>query len=985
METLIGILVDVSKSMKRSVGNGEHDENREWVRSIFNVIHDLIKQDASPGNYVFVLGFGAKEEPDIFDLLNTLQKYQKLRGKTHRETLESLLNILEKHGAPRVRKWASMGLLMRVVEESDAKTFLERLDCNDVFCQKFVNECLPESCRRIPRSFSIASEAGYHTVMGTLQATDRLVTTARNVLRRPIMVSITRLAIRKTHENTTRAEDQSDERTTRDEVSIYCTMICCGRQRLQITEMYKNGHLDKTEIHNLGPLQFRGQASSAHMQLIAPFDIGSSLFGPSIDLSKAYNLLVTNYPIISIVLLSEKDAVSDPKTADSVQKLVSCLKQNVSSVSSSKDAEEANRNIVDRVQQLLPNLKNKSFVSLSEEPKAKVANLEMNKFYKRSGGHVANRPFIESHDTLNYVSHKNIMDSVQQLLSELEQTISFVDLSEYAVVDRQIPHTILHNVLRKEGLIKEDIRWQQFIGEVPLQFRETSDMGNKFHETATEESLRKTVDRGKQLLSKSKPKKSFVSISEDAVVDVHKAQEILHGCERKEDLTKERIDELMDIVRPHIYYSTPLMTTLRSARDLFAMSKVSGHRKLLFILSDGEPTDCNDPPLQELSDLGVTTVCCFIAADRIDDPRHLYSTEQMPWDKAAKRMFAMSSSIETQTIPRTIFVKRGWKIDIENNITRLFVQVNHPDIIEEACDLARDIVCSQDALSDLLSSVTLDLYINQANEGFEPQQQRGGTCYANASAAVLHLAMQRIVRRDGGYPNFVQLRDEMIGKYGEDGANTLRVLQEVCPSYRLHCKEVNVTDALKAITAKRPVLARFRLTGAEWKKFSDFYKKSPRGILSISELQIQRPTGASLGHAVVLTSFDSQGLRLMNSWGDTWADGGFFRIRDACVLDLEFVDVYWTISDLRNTEKVAYQQRGAEIAQQMFSRLKGLQTAQYECPLCHQKSELREYSGHMLATTCPKCQGQFKIENPGDDLALNLYLLSLSGPDRRTA
>ena len=107
-----------------------------------------------------------------------------------------------------------------------------------------------------------------------------------------------------------------------------------------------------------------------------------------------------------------------------------------------------------------------------------------------------------------------------------------------------------------------------------------------------------------------------------------------------------------------------------------------------FILSDGQPTDGNDPPLQKLSNLGVTIVSCLITNQLLADPRHLYSILDKSCEKPAKTIFRMSSIITTQKIPRTLFLKRRWKIGIDNNKTRLFFQVNLPDLVKEVCDMA---------------------------------------------------------------------------------------------------------------------------------------------------------------------------------------------------------------------------------------------------------------------------------------------------------
>ena len=76
-----------------------------------------------------------------------------------------------------------------------------------------------------------------------------------------------------------------------------------------------------------------------------------------------------------------------------------------------------------------------------------------------------------------------------------------------------------------------------------------------------------------------------------------------------------------------------------------------------------------------------------------------------------------------------MFVKRDWSIEVKNNETRLFLQVNHPDHLRDACDLARDVVCSQEVLSDFRAHGDLDVYINQSVRDYEAQEkQEGHTC-----------------------------------------------------------------------------------------------------------------------------------------------------------------------------------------------------------------------------------------------------------------
>ena len=533
-----------------------------------------------------------------------------------------------------------------------------------------------------------------------------------------------------------------------------------------------------------------------------------------------------------------------------------------------------------------------------------------------------------------------------------------------ACLPQEEPHILLAEVV---------FRW---MGYVPVY-------GEGLQGWASESSVREAIYKGKRLLERIE----MVPVSKAAIMSVQSASDILHASTGKKEVDKKRVDELLKAVEPYIYGGTPLIQAMRHSVDLFSHSKFANHKKLLFILSDGEPNDGWDPPVQELSDLGVTIVSCFITREGLCDPRRLYSLLDESWEVPAKFMFNISSIVTTQNIPHTVFVKEGWKIDIENNETKLFFQVNHPDVIKEVCAMARECVLTQDALSGLLSSVDLDIYINQTNDKFRGLKQQGKTCYAHASAAVMHLAMNRIIGRDGGYPAFSDLRERLIAKYGKHGESTEKVLKEICPEYRLRCRTVDANGAMRAICENRPVVVTFYLTGAQWDQFIKFYKdrENKRGILTRSYLDSRRySTSASGGHAVVLTSYDADSFRLMNSWRDDWADNGFFRVQKSLsdVLDLEFFDVFWTLDDLSVKEKKAYEQYGAEVAGKLLKSLKGLQVVKYKCPLCAVESKVVDFSGHLLKAKCPACGGTFNANKEGGDLALNLYLTSLIHDDK---
>ncbi|CAG2194794.1 unnamed protein product [Mytilus edulis] len=164
-------------------------------------------------------------------------------------------------------------------------------------------------------------------------------------------------------------------------------------------------------------------------------------------------------------------------------------------------------------------------------------------------------------------------------------------------------------------------------------------------------------------------------------------------------------------------------------------------------------------------------------------------------------------------------------------------RLNHPDNIHDACDLAKTVVCSQDALSDLLVNVSLDMYINKSTKELAPKDQgEDNTCFAFVAATVIHLSIYRIIGREGGYPDFKVILDKIVQRYGTQSTSTFKVLSEVCPEYRLQCREIKKNDALQAITEKRPVVAIYRLTKDEGQIFSDFFYGNPRGVLSKTKL-----------------------------------------------------------------------------------------------------------------------------------------------------
>ncbi len=133
-----------------------------------------------------------------------------------------------------------------------------------------------------------------------------------------------------------------------------------------------------------------------------------------------------------------------------------------------------------------------------------------------------------------------------------------------------------------------------------------------------------------------------------------------------------------------IYGNTPMNEAMNRVKERFE-TEISMRSKdttfTLFILSDGEPTDGDPlPAAQALKEMGVTIVSCFVTNQDIADPRTLFSEPETYWRKDAQLMFNMASLIEENSDFTRFLLNKGWTIRPN---AKLFVQLNHSDILEE--------------------------------------------------------------------------------------------------------------------------------------------------------------------------------------------------------------------------------------------------------------------------------------------------------------
>jgi hypothetical protein len=133
-----------------------------------------------------------------------------------------------------------------------------------------------------------------------------------------------------------------------------------------------------------------------------------------------------------------------------------------------------------------------------------------------------------------------------------------------------------------------------------------------------------------------------------------------------------------------IYGGTPMCKALNVVKERFRkeLSGYKGKRDLvLFLLSDGEPTDGNPLSIaREIKAMGVSIICCLIVNKDIIDPQILFNHPNSSWNNNACLMFEMASDIEEKSHFTRFLLKKGWTI---NSQAKMFAQLNHSKVLEE--------------------------------------------------------------------------------------------------------------------------------------------------------------------------------------------------------------------------------------------------------------------------------------------------------------
>lgn len=106
--------------------------------------------------------------------------------------------------------------------------------------------------------------------------------------------------------------------------------------------------------------------------------------------------------------------------------------------------------------------------------------------------------------------------------------------------------------------------------------------------------------------------------------------------------------------------------------------------KMLFVLSDGEPTDGNGRDVMRrvtaLKGEGALVISCYVTDQNITQPRELYTTTRPDWTNGAALMFDCSSRLPDDPAFHAYLSEYHWIFETNS---KLFSQINQSEVLDE--------------------------------------------------------------------------------------------------------------------------------------------------------------------------------------------------------------------------------------------------------------------------------------------------------------
>ncbi|PMD24550.1 hypothetical protein NA56DRAFT_566863 [Hyaloscypha hepaticicola] len=434
---------------------------------------------------------------------------------------------------------------------------------------------------------------------------------------------------------------------------------------------------------------------------------------------------------------------------------------------------------------------------------------------------------------------------------------------------------------------------------------------------------------------------------------------------------------LLDMLRQYMYGWTPMREALSLSLDVFR-KQPNAERRVLVLISDGHSTDGDPLPIApKLQQANITLAAIYLTSNRGVTRRRLYDRAVEGWNVGQRTLFDMVAKVACATHPIPALASMGWDVPSSGECA-LYATVCSVEALDEFCSLLLSArFGSADALLDIIGRVQVDAFIDDkfVRTCNDPSDQgNSSTCYAHATAAVLHMSLLRIVGREGGCLSIETIRKRILKEFPAKagGQNVKQVLTAATAWYRLRFREVDEEGARQAVLRRRPVLTTFRLSSSGWDKFCEHFEETAAtrcSTLTRDHMAPHRSGPDGGGHAVVLYSCDPHSLTFLNSWGLKWGKDGSFSIEDHTVLELNsapvcFYDVYWLESDLTEVERQAYDTEVYESLRARSVEHPSILELEARCPLCCANAPIADFRGNIRQAVCPHCNQSFTAE-PG--------------------